>query len=83
MDLYQVYSNYATGAKNAPPPPHPHIKSTFSEYGHVAYQIKEDKAYNNMLANILLLHLPLTPEVGSKGSFVIFLKVVMLHNEID
>ena len=26
------------------------------EYGHVAYQIKENEAYNNMLVNILPLH---------------------------
>ena len=86
MDLYHICSNdatgakngsapgitwstnYATGAKNAPPPPN--IKLTFSEYGHVAYQIKENEAFNNMLVNILLLYLPLTPGVGSKGYFV-------------
>ena len=42
-------------------------KIYFSEYGQVAYQIKRNEAYNNMLANILLLHLPLTPGLGSKG----------------
>ena len=47
----------------------PHIKLTFSEYGLVAYQIKFNAAYNNIVANILLLHLylPLIPGVGSKG----------------
>ena len=46
----------------------------FLEYGHVAYQIKGNEAYtcNNMLANNLLLHLPLNPGVGSKGQFVFF-----------
>ena len=28
----------------------------FAEYGHVEYQIKENKAFNNMLANSLPLH---------------------------
>ena len=50
----------------------PNIKLTFSEYGHVAYQIKGIAAYNNILANILLLHLPLTPGVGSKVLIVFF-----------
>ena len=36
--------------------PPPNIKLTFSEYDHVAYQIKGNAAYNNILANILLLH---------------------------
>ena len=54
-----------------------YIKSTFSEYGHIAYVFKGNEAYNNMLANILPLHLLLTPGVRSKGHF--FLKVVMLH----
>ena len=36
-------------------------------YGHVAYQIKENETYNNMIANSMILHLPLTPGVGSKG----------------
>ena len=42
-------------------------KINFSEYGHVAYQIKGNEAYTNMLANSLLIHVPLTPGVGSKG----------------
>ena len=80
MDLYQVYANYAPGAKLPPPP---NIKLTFSEYGHVAYQIKGNEAYNNMKVNILPQHLPLTPGVGSKGYFFPFVKVVMLHNQIN
>ena len=43
------------------------IKSTFSEYGHVAYQIKGNETYSNMIANSFPLHTPLTPGVGSKG----------------
>ena len=50
-------------------------KISFSEYGHVAFQIKA--AYNNILANVLLLHL------HSKVDFFSFLKVVMLHNQIN
>ena len=53
------------------------MKSTFSEYGHVAYQIKRNESYNNMLANVLPLHTSLTPGVGSKGQLFPFLKVVM------
>ena len=34
-------------------------KSTFSEYGHVEYQIKGNDACINMIANILLID-PLT-----------------------
>ena len=33
-------------------------KISFSEYGHVAYQIKRNEAYHNMQANILPLHTP-------------------------
>ena len=63
--------------------PLPYIKLTFSEYGHDAYQIKGNAAYNNILANILLLHLPLTPWWSQKVNLFSFLKVVMLHNEIN
>ena len=48
-------------------PPPPNIKLTFSKYRHVEYKIKGNAAYNNILANILLLHLSLTPGVGSNG----------------
>ena len=34
-------------------------KLSFSEYGHVAYQIKADDACSNMVANILLTDTPL------------------------
>ena len=53
--------------------------SFFSEYGHVAYQIKADDTGNNMVANILPTDTPLTQGVGSKVKLYIFLKVVMLH----
>ena len=33
-----------------------YIKSTLSEYGHVAYQIKRTEAYCHMLAKVLLLN---------------------------
>ena len=44
----------------------------FSEYGHVAYQIKADDTGSNMVANILLKDTPLTQEVGSKGQTIYF-----------
>ena len=44
----------------------------FSEYGHVAYQIKADDAGNNMVANILPTYTPLTQGVGSKGQTIYF-----------
>ena len=52
---YPVYSNYGTGAKNGPPQGlyKDLKKSTFSEYGHVAYQSRENESYNNMLASSL------------------------------
>ena len=80
MDLYQVCTNYAPWAKNGPATgvTLAYIKSNFSEYGHVAYQIIGNEAYNNMI-NILPLHTPLTPGEGSIGHFFSFLKVVMLH----
>ena len=54
--------------------PQANIISTFSEYGNAAYQVKGNEAYNNMLANILLLLITLTPGAGSKGYFVFFSK---------
>ena len=51
------------GPKNGPAPGG-HIglyKLTFSEYGHVAYQIKGNEAYNYMLANVLPSHTSLNP----------------------
>ena len=45
---------------------------TFSEYGHVAYQIKADDAGSNMVANILPTDTPSTQGVGLKGQTVSF-----------
>ena len=45
---------------------------TFSEYGHVAYQIKADGAGSNMVANILPTDTALTQGVGSKGQTICF-----------
>ena len=50
----------------APPQGH----GDFSEYCHVAYQIKGNEAYNNMLANILPLYTHYDPLVGVKRSFL-------------
>ena len=44
----------------------------FSEYGHVAYQIKADDAGSNMIANILPTDTPSTQGVGSKGQTISF-----------
>ena len=44
----------------------------FSEYGHVAYQIKADDAGSNMVANILPTDTPSTQGVGSKGQTISF-----------
>ena len=81
VDLNQVCTNIAIGTNNQPTAgvTYAYIKSTFSEYGHVvAYQIKWNEAYNNMIANVLPLHTPLTPQVGQKVIFSL-LKVDMLH----
>ena len=56
-----------------------YIKLTFSEYGHVAYQIKGNEAYNYMLANDKPLDRSLTPG-GSKVIFFLFCK---LHVELN
>ena len=45
---------------------------TFSEYGHVAYQIKADEAGSNMVANILPTDTASTQGVGSKGQTISF-----------
>ena len=58
------------GAKCACPGGHIGLyKTTFSEYVHVAYQIKGNEVYNNMHTSILSLNTPLTPVVGSTGHF--------------
>ena len=45
---------------------------TYSEYSHVAYQIKADDAGSNMVANILPIDTPATQGVGSKGQTISF-----------
>ena len=57
--------------------------SAFSEYDHVAYQIKGNNECSNMQAHILSLHPPSTAEVGSKVKTFFFLKVVMLHIKLN
>ena len=57
-------------------------KKTFSEYGHVAYQIKGNDECSKMVANILPADRPLSPHpptlgVWSKSSF--FRIMVMVH----
>ena len=47
-------------------------KETFSEYGHVAYQIKADDFCSNMVAIILPTDTPSTQGVGSKGQTIYF-----------
>ena len=44
----------------------------FSEYGHVAYQIKADDAGSNMAANILPTDTPSTQGLRSKGQTIYF-----------
>ena len=56
-----------------------YIYQLFLEYGHVAYQIKGNEAYNNMLANNLFLILPLNPWIWVKRLICFFSEVVMLH----
>ena len=53
------------------------LKLTFSEYGHVSYQIKGNDAYNYMSANVLPLHTSLTPG-GTKGLFSVSSHVACL-----
>ena len=47
-------------------------KSTFSEQGHVAYQIKENHECSNMVANILPADPSLTLGMGSIGQYSTF-----------
>ena len=46
----------------------------FSEYGHVAYQIKADDAGSNMVANILPTDTPSTQGVGQMSNYIFFWK---------
>ena len=51
-------------------------KTSFSECGHVAYQIKGNEMFNNKQANILTLCTTSSPGVGSKQLF----RVLMVHH---
>ena len=51
----------------------------FSEYGHVASQIKADNVCSKMVANNLPTDTPLTQGWGQKVKPYIFVKEVMLH----
>ena len=53
--------------------------STFSEYSHVAYQIKENHECSNMVANILPADHPQTLGMGSVGQNSNFQNMVILH----
>ena len=57
-------------------------KKSFSEYGHVAYQIKANDACSTRVANILPTDTPLNSEWGQKVKPYLFLKVVMLLYQI-
>ena len=48
-------------------------KSTFSEHGHVAYQIKGNDKCSNMQVHILSFHTPSIPWVVVKGQKHVFL----------
>ena len=48
------------------------LNYTFSEYGHVTYQIKADDFCSNMVANIMPTDTPSTQGVGSKGQTIYF-----------
>ena len=52
----------------------PRPKLNFSEYGHVAYQIKADDAGSNIVANTLPTDAPLTQGWGQKVKLYIFMK---------
>ena len=59
-------------------------KSTFSEHGCVAYQIKGNHECSNMVAKILHANpLPQDPRVwGQKIKTQLFQNMVMLHNKL-
>ena len=44
----------------------------YSEYGHVAYQIKAENVCSTMVANILPTDTPLTQGMGSNGQTIYF-----------
>ena len=80
MQSSNIYETYQTGFQfeGLGPSPlgglrgrgRPRPKLNFSEYGHVAYQIKAVDAGSNMVANILPTDTPLTQGVWSKGQTI-------------
>ena len=44
------------------------MSKTFSKSSHVAYQIKGNETYDNMLANSLPVHTPFTPGWGLRSA---------------
>ena len=54
--------------------------ATFSEHGHVAYQIKWNNECSTMLANVLLAEAPTLPDTrGKKVKIRLFQNDFMLH----
>ena len=57
-------------------------KSTFSEHGHVAYQITGNHEYSNMVANILRTNPPSPQDPRARGQKIkiqLFQNMIMLH----
>ena len=52
---------------------------TFSEHGHVAYQMKENHECRNMVANILPTDTPDPGDRVNRSKFNFFQNMVMLH----
>ena len=64
----------------------PFQNSTLSEHSHVAYQIKGNHIYSNMVANILPVDPPLPPTtlgMGTIGQNSTFHNMVMLHIKLN
>ena len=75
LDKYLEFVKLMPNGANNGPYPGVHIglyKLIFSEYGHVAYQIKGDEAYNYILINVLSLHISLAPRRSKGHSFRFF-----------
>ena len=58
--MQQRASKYLIRRRIPHPPTLRWSNSTFSEHGHVAYQIKRNRAQSTMQAHILTLHTPST-----------------------
>ena len=57
-------------------------RSTFSEHGHVAYQIKGNHELSSMVANILHTDPPPPMTLGDGDKIELFHNMVMLHIKI-